>query len=407
MHSTPINHKNHIFRFMAYLCLLAGLMSCVEEIELNTENFESLLVIEANITNEMKPQEVNISRTFRFEEEEPAKVSNATVILLADGLEFADFLETTPGKYVSNFAFAAQENVKYSLRVQTQSGKNYVSTTSELVGTAEIDAISAEASEDSLGNPGVSVLISSSTSSANGNYYKYEYAETYKIIAPFWRSDDLVPEENQEIETCDFTIELREQEERVCYNTTQSIGIILANSIGLSQGQLDDFEVRFIDLDNTIIAHRYSMLLKQFVIPEEAHSYFEKRKELSSSDNLFSQTQPGFLEGNISALESPDTERVIGMFYVSSVSKKRFYFNWSDLFPETEPPQIPCGIFAPPLFKMSGDCLLKESVVANTVRYWEQNDDQGMNEGPYDVVSRECGDCTARGSNVVPEFWEE
>lgn len=405
MISTPKNIRISMVIYLGCLCISAGLMSCVEEIELKTENFESLIVIEANITNEMKPQEVHISRTFRFEEDEPVRVSNASVLLRADGQEFVDFMETAPGKYVSTFAFAAQADVEYSLEVQTQDGDQYLSETSTLNGTADIESITAEPSEDSFGNPGISVLVNSSSNSESGNYFKYDYAETYKIIAPFWRSDDLFPEEDED--SCDFTIELREQEERICYNTISSIDIILANSLGLPQGQLNDFEVRFIDINNTIIAHRYSMLLKQYVIPKDAYNYFEKRRELSSSDNLFSQTQPGFLEGNITAVEAPDEERVIGIFYVSSVTEKRFFFSWTDLFPNEEPPEIPCGVFAPPLFKMSGGCLLKESVVANTVRYWGQNQDQGMNEGPYDVVTRECGDCTARGSNIVPDFWEE
>jgi len=324
---------------------------------------------------------------------------------MADGIEISGFIEAEPGKYLSTTAFAAQDNVEYSLRVQTQDGKNYISSTSQLSDTAEIESITAEASQDSFGNSGISILVNSLSNTGSGNFYKYEYVETYKIIAPFWRSDGLVPEEDED--SCDFTIELREDEERVCYNTVQSIDIIVANTIGQPLDELNNFEVKFINIDNTIIAHRYSTLLKQFVIPEEAYNYFEKRRELSSQDNLFSQTQPGFLEGNFTSLEFPDEERVIGIFYVSTVSEKRFFFNWTDLFPDQEPPEIPCGVFAPPLVKMSGDCLLKESVTANTVRYWGQNEDQGMSEGPYDVVTRECGDCTARGTNVVPDFWEE
>lgn len=385
------------------LCLLVG--SCVEEVELRTQDFESLIVVEARITDEVKFQKINISRTFRFEEDDPSPETNANVVLFADGAAFADFIEAEPGQYLSTFEFAAQENIEYSLNIETQDGRNYASTSTQLPETAEIESINVEPSEDSFGNPGVSILVNSQSEAEGGNYFKFEYNETYKIIAPFWRSDDLFIQDDED--SCDFDIELREQEERICYNTVESIDIILGSNLGLPNGELSDFETRFIGIDNTIIAHRYSILVKQHVISEEAFRYFEKRRELSTQDNLFSQTQPGFLEGNITSVESPDEERVIGVFYASTVTEKRFYFNWADLFPEREPPEIPCGVFAPPLVKMSGDCLLKESVVANTVRYWGQNDDQGMSEGPYDVVTRECGDCTARGTNEVPDFWEE
>lgn len=380
-------------------------MSCIEEIGLNTKNFESLLVIEARITDEVKQQEIFISRTFRFEEEEPSLVSNADVVLLADGSVYANFEETSTGIYTSTFAFAVQENVDYSLNIQTQDGKSYTSTTTKLPGTAEIESVNAEASQDSFGNDGVSILINSIGNNSSGNYFKFEYEETYKIIAPFWKERDFFIREDEE--SCDFDINLRLQEERVCYNTLISKDIVLANSLGLSNGLLNNFEVRFIDIQNTIIAHRYSILVKQYVITEEAFNYFESRRELSTQDNVFSQTQPGFLEGNITSVDSPNEEKVIGLFYAASVTQSRLYFNWTELYPNQPPPEIPCRIITPPLFNRGGECNLKELVEANVVRYYGINQDQLPIEGPYDVVYRPCGDCTTRGSNVVPEFWEE
>lgn len=401
------NIKNVSTNIGVVFIILCGLFSCVEEIELDTKNFESLIVIEANITDELKIQEVLISRTFRFEEDGPSKESNATVVLQANGVDVMQFVEVEPGRYVSSTSFAAQPNIEYSLIIQTQDGRNYTSSSSQLVGAANIETLRVEASEDSFGNPGVAVLANATSSSGNGDYYKFEYEETYKIIAPYWRNDGLVPIEDEEIESCDFTIEVREVEEQICYNTVNSIDIILANTQGQPQGALNDFETRFIRKTNTIIAHRYSILVKQFVIPEYAFNYLEKRRELSSQDNLFSQSQPGFLEGNFSSVESPDDERVIGVFYVSSVNEKRLYFNWDEVFEGEEPPILDCVIFAPPLFNEDGTCNLKDLVSLNRVRYWGENLNPEFNEGPYDVVKRECGDCTASGSNIIPNFWEE
>ena len=63
--------------------------SCVEELELQTENFESILVIEGIITDQNEKQEVKISRSYRLEEDGPAPVSNATVrVLSSNGEEY-------------------------------------------------------------------------------------------------------------------------------------------------------------------------------------------------------------------------------------------------------------------------------------------------------------------------------
>jgi hypothetical protein len=398
-------YKEKTFKLLLCLSIAAVSASCVEEIELNTKDFESILVFEANITNELKQQEVLISRTFRFEDEGPSKETNANVRVLSDGMPLTDFIEVEPGRYLSAEPFAAQSNTSYSLEVTTEDGRNYISTTSQLPNEAQIESISVEPSQDGFGNSGVSILVNSEGDSEGGNYYKFEYSETYKIIAPFWRSDDLVPDD--QIGPCDFSIQPREREERVCYNTNESIDIILTETLSQAQDEINDFEARFIKLDNTIIAHRYSILLKQLVIPNTAYDYFQKRRELSSQDNLFSQAQPGFLEGNITSVEAPDDERVIGVFYTSTVSEKRFYFNWTDLFPNQNPPEIPCRTSAPPLTNIDGSCLLRESVEADRVRYWDPNLNQGEGEGPYIVVPRECGDCTVRGSNIIPDFWEE
>ena len=399
--------KALIIKLVMALCVTFTIQSCVEEIELDTKTFESLIVVESRITDELKLQEVLLSRTFKFEEDGPSKETNADVVLQANGQDVIEFNEVEPGRYLSPFPFAAQADIDYNLRIQTQDGRNYSSTTSRLMGTATLNNLRVEPSEDSFGNLGVAILANATSDAMNGYYYKYEYEETYKIIAPFWRSDGLVPIEDEEEESCDFTIELREIEEQICYNTLESIDIILANTLGQSEGALNDFQVRFIQKNNTIIAHRYSILVSQYILPEYAFNYLDKRRELSSQDNLFSQAQPGFLEGNFTSVESPGDEPVIGVFYVSSVNKKRMYFNWDEVFPQEEPPVLNCGIYAPPLINEDGTCNLEDLVVLNRVRYWGDNLNPELNEGPYAVVDRECGDCTALGSNIVPEFWEE
>ena len=387
-------------------CLIASafLLSCVEEIELSTQNFESLLVVEANITNELKQQEIRLSRTFRFEDRGPSKETNASVIVLTGNDTARNFTEVQPGVYRSNQSFAAEEGVSYSLQIQTQDGKNYKSTPVELEDTAEIESIAAVASQDSFGNPGVSILVNSKSNSGKGLYYRYEYEETYKIIAPLWKSDDFVTVGGN---GCGVSVAPRTREERECFKTEKSIDIILGQSIGQPNGELENLETYFLDANMTKIAHRYSALLKQYVISSEVHSYFEKRRNLSSSENLFSQTQPGFLEGNITSVDAPNEEQVIGIFYVSTVTEKRFFFNWVDLFPDQRPPQIFCRITSPPLTDMAGNCILKSQVEANFIRYWDENLEPNQGEGPYLVVRRQCGDCTVLGDNVVPEFWVE
>tara|TARA_R110000850_G_scaffold203228_1_gene329475 strand:+ start:88854 stop:90074 length:1221 start_codon:yes stop_codon:yes gene_type:complete len=384
--------------------LVLAFCGCVEEIELNTESFERILVIEGTITNEYKKHEILLSNSFEFEEDGPAFESGALVQVLVDGTPTYTFTEDSPGTYLSTQAFEAQPDIEYTLYIQTQDGREFSSTPEQLTPVSEISEVNAIAETTGLGENGVSIQVSNVSPTGNANYFRFEYEETYKIIAPLWRYNELIAEDEEDPENCNVIKTVKQQEERICYNTESSIEIIVTETLSLEQDQLSNFEVKFIKKDNTIIAHRYSILLKQFVITSNAYNYFKKRNELSEEGNLFFQIQSGFVEGNLNSISSPN-EKVIGFFSVSAVSQLRYFFNWDDLFPGEPYPIIPCQVSSPPLLSRAGLCYLSTFVTSNRVKYYEDNLEPQPGEGPYKVVRRECGDCTASGTNVEPDFW--
>ena len=147
--------------------------------------------------------------------------------------------------------------------------------------------------------------------------------------------------------------------------------------------------------------------MNQLVQSDASFSFYETLNEFSGSESLFSQTQVGFLEGNITS-DLNDEERVIGYFDLATVDEQRIFFNYEDLFPsEPLPPYInPCKESAPPLASPAG-CVLRPIVVAGTVRYAGDNAPVLLGEGPYFTVPTVCGDCTVLGTPDVPEFWIE
>ena len=400
MLARKVKQENLKIWFTILSCV--AVFGCVEEIELKTENFESVLVIEANITNENKVQEVLLSRSFRFEDEGPALETGARVLILSNTGESINFTEAEPGRYLSNIEFAAQPNVEYRLDITTREGRQYISSPESMPEQAIIENVYARPIINSFGEPGVAILVDGSNPNGTSNYYRYEYDETYKIIAPFFTGLDLIPADE-----CNVGVIERIQEERICYNTASSNRIILTETTGQTEDRVSSFEVRFISKSNTIIAHRYSILLKQYVISPDAYNYLVRRRDLAEAGNLFSQAQPGFISGNIQSVESPNIEKVVGFFIISPVQSQRIFFDWEQLYPGEERPEIPCSIFSPPLVNEAGTCVLRTQVALGLVKYWDENPNPGPGEGPYFVVRRECGDCTATGTNIVPEFWEE
>ncbi|GHA40939.1 hypothetical protein GCM10007103_22870 [Salinimicrobium marinum] len=376
--------------------------SCVEPYEFETETFEDMLVVEALITDEVKRQEIILSRTYRLEEEVPAAERNASVSITDDtGNEFTFFETVTPGVYASNMIFGLQPNRSYQLHIQTQDGRSYESDTAAFLPGAEIDELYAERTFLN-GEDGVALMVDSESSSAASNFALYEYEETYKIVSPYTVRNTI------EFEGNNWSIVPNTRNETVCYNTIPSNEIILSNTSSLSENNLKSFVVRFLTKDNPVLAHRYSILVKQYSLTPEAYSYYSTLKKISGSESVLSDNQPGFVNGNIYSQENED-DKVIGFFTLSATSTERIYFNYYDYFGFDESrPQFPesCMIFRPgenfdtPIGMIQG----------GTVRYYglAGSPVEGeLGDGPMRVIATECVDCTVYGTNEPPEFWIE
>jgi hypothetical protein len=305
-----------VFLISSLAMAVLQLVSCVEEIGFENESFESALVIDATITNEDKQHEVLLSRTYQFEDREPHPESNATVTISGNGAIY-EFEEDEVGRYVSKSTFSAVPNVDYQLQINTNNGRSYASSPTQLTSTTQIDALYAERETNDDDVNGMSIYVDSYDPTGNSKYYRYEYEETFKIIAPEWRNIDLIVLEEDPF--CIVGEVDRPDEQEVCYRTETSAALNLASTEGLSEDRLFRHLARFVRSDDYKISHRYSILVKQFVQTEEAHNYYKTLLKFSEEGSLFSQVQPGFVVGNIISENSAD-EIVIGIFEVSSVT---------------------------------------------------------------------------------------
>ena len=371
---------------------------------LNSVILKASIVVEATITNEMKQQQVFLTRTFEFEAEADAE-SNANVRVIAGSVTF-NFEETDPGVYVSTQAFAAQANTTYQLRIETQDDRTYRSDATMLPPATQI-GVRAERITNDINQDGIAILIDSFDPTGNSVNYRYTYEETYRIIAPKWVGRTLVPDPTGPT-GCEMMAVNRTIDDRVCYNTVLSNRVIQTNTNDLDEDRVSNFMVRFIDRNNYIISHRYTILVRQFVQSDTAFEFYETLGQLSNNESLFSGIQPGFLEGNVFS-EEDEGEKVLGFFDVASVTEQRIFFNYTDFYPgEPLPPFVdPCNQFSPPLTNDFGECVLRPIVERNEVRYFGDNLSPGDGQGPFFVVRRVCGACTVLGELAVPEFWTE
>ena len=378
-----------LLKFLFAIGLLLVPYSCVEPIELATDDFESILVVEGIITDEEKNQIIHLSRSYRLEENGPAPVSQAQVSVENSNGEAFEFRETSPGVYESVNKFNVEYGVNYTLQITTSNGAYNSTPVSTNSGTM-ISDVSSERNTFK-DEEGIAITVSNSSQEDVNNYYKFEYEETYRIQSPYVTFFKFLIDEENELQLIP-----KEEEQQICYVTEKSQDIILSNTTGLSENRIDDFLIRFINDNDFQLSYRYSILVKQLKISAEAYSYYNVLQNLSETENIFSQYQPGFLSGNISA-EDENDERVIGFFTTAAVDEQRHFFSFTDYFDEDDPRPThvgPCESFPLTLDEIRVFVADGSAVYAGG----------SFMEG-FTLISPGCVDCTRFGKNERPEFW--
>lgn len=389
------------YKFLIFILLALIITSCTEQYAFKNTDFESALVVEGTITNEFKNQIIKLSQVYKLEETGPKFETAANVFVSDDqGNEYQ--FEQKDTVYVSINQFKAEPGRKYQLKIRTKEGKNYTSDEQTLTTETKIDNVTATV-ETVNGQRGVQINVNSYDPTNTSKYYRYEYAETYKIIAPMWDFRQTTVLDSG----TDIYISPRTRETKTCYSTKNSEVIILSSTNSTSEDRVH-FPVRFISDQNYIISHRYTIFVKQYIQNLAAYTYYKTLRDLSSSESILSPKQPGFFYGNIKSVENP-SEKVIGFFEVSAVSSERIYFNYADLFPnEPLPPyyESNCEIQE---FKNCDDpenpeckgTILRSRIRSYTLVHFSANVAASL----YYMVNSPCGDCTTFSSNIVPSFW--
>lgn len=396
--------KRKIF-YTAFLLVLLLQWSCTEAFEIETLDYENVLVVESTITDEMKPQIVKLSRTSALENSEIMTENNATVTVSgSNGESFSFSQDFETGFYVSNQAFRTQPNVSYTLTVVSNTGKRYISSAVNLPPVVEIGELYAEAITNPTENKdGVQVLVNTTDPTGSSKYFRYEYEETYKIVAPnITRYYVEVVNFDPEYETYEVELTPRIPEE-ICYSSEISTGITQASTTEFNENRVFRFPVRYLSKIDSKIQTRYSILVKQYVQSVEAYTFYKIIKDLGNIQSLLSQGQPGYVTGNMVSEVDPE-EKVLGFFEASSMTSKRIYFNYEDF-----------GLVKPPYFV---DCEILQLDYYNTSMDYNQrqylydylvyDDYQVLTANSrliYRIVQPECSVCTSFSSNVEPDFW--
>lgn len=383
--------------FLSFFSLI--LNSCTEPYALQTNTYQEALVVEATITNEFKKQEITLTKTAKFEDTETQIEKGAEVYITDNKGNKYNFAEDS-GKYVSTTEFQASANAEYRLNINTKNGRSFESTIEKLPAINPMQSVTATVeTQDSL--RGVAIRVNTYDPTNSSKYYRYEYEETYKIIAPKWVGSKAT------FDATGLVLVPNDTDIITCYSTKKNTEILLNSTVGFNEDRAN-YVVRFISDQNYIISHRYSILVKQYIENLASYNYYKTLKKMSDSGSILSPTQPGILLGNISS-SNGSNDRIVGYFDVASVSTERIYFNYADLFPfERLPPYYTdCKEFCYAPYPFNPEPCTHDGDYPLDLDLGKITFYAGTSSpGSYIFwVNAPCGDCTSFSSNIKPTFW--
>jgi hypothetical protein len=203
-------------------------------------------------------------------------------------------------------------------------------------------------------------------------FYRWEFNETWEFRLPFD-----VPKNR-------------------CWLSYNSGVINVKSTSALAEDRVSRFPVNFISNSSDRLKVKYSMLVNQYSLTEEEFTYWDKVQKVTEQVGGLYDIIPSSIPSNLWCVEDP-SEPVLGYFSVSAVKSKRIFIK--EYF-EGQP-------------NLYRDCISDTlpgtgSIPGLGISIWVV---VTLNETmpPLRVVTNieGCADCTVRGSDIQPLFWND
>jgi len=312
---------------LALTVILSLFKACVERYYPGEDQLKTgTLVINAHLTSLAGEQVIEISRSAGLTYPSFDPVSGCLAEVIREDGELRIFSESEPGYYM---AFLDESFLKtgtsYMLHVSTPDGKEYESGFTKLRPVPAIDSLYYEVEHNSYASEsdstsGVHFFLDFTYDDEEYEYIRWDLTETYEIH----NREDL----NYYILDLDHWVKLMPDTSiyLVCYITNKLISIYSMSLSYLNIGHYIKKSLSFVP-NNKLeqkLQHKYSLLVKQYSLGEEAFNYWNELKKNSQEQGSLFDRQPALLKSNIHNVND-ETEVVLGFFSMAGMVEKRVF----------------------------------------------------------------------------------
>lgn len=346
--------KKFIEKLFIIIIVYLATWACIEPYELPnvSKDFVSSLVIEGNMNNDDTIQTIIVTRTREIngENKSTEAVSACSIeVIDKDGNSFIFDESEKAGTYNSIIPIQYfYPGNTFQLKLISPSGELYESIPEELLEVPEVDSIYFSPIQSGGDETAVQFLVDINGNESQCRNYKWELEETYEYRSKYFAqkkypaSPDatntgvaFIQYDYYYIDDYGDTIYEHIEKELVieritpsdslyyCYKSNPINQILIASTDDLTENQFKGMTLNKVSLSSGKLEHKYSLLVKQFSLTNDAARFLSQMKSNQQDDGMF-DGQPITVQGNISNVNNID-ERVIGYFGASMVSKKRIF----------------------------------------------------------------------------------
>ena len=380
--------------YILTLAIAMLLVSCEEEYwpELDG-NYQNVVIVDGMITNGQPPYTVKLSLSSNVDAPEYIVLSGYEV-KIADDLGNIEILsELEAGIYVTSpVGMQGVIGRGYKISLKSPEGKVYESGFEEIKVPVGIQSVYTELEYETSETfpyevPGHQFYIDTYAAENDLAYLLWSLDETYK-----YESDYLIDfyyDGNLHIFPNSDSL-------KTCWYSGKVYPFFVESTGGLSEPRFTNYPLHFVDTKTRKLSVRYSLLVNQYTINEEAFEFWNGIKEQNAGSGELYYSQPYQLRGNVFNTNDHD-ELVLGFFMVAGVSQKRIYINRP---PPTINMYYPVCQLSPNDYEDYGWMF-----VGGSPADWPLYITEGP--GGNALPNQGCIDCTKKGGTLEKPYWWE